>query len=91
MSLYQLSLTANINADTLYKMRKRHTLPNLQTVCLLCDALEISLTDFFIMPHDNQAYSHLLQQINSLSEELLNLISQLSPYKNSVSNLDNPV
>ena len=82
-SLYQLCLSADISVDTLYKLRKHHRLPTLRTVCTICDALEISLPEFFIMPFAAQEYSILLQKLKSLSEILLSLrtTNNLGPSK----------
>lgn len=79
-SLYQLCLSADISVDTLYKLRKHHRLPTLRTVCTICDALEISLPEFFIMPFAAQEYSILLQKLKSLSDEFFIVLSQLIPY-----------
>lgn len=79
-SLYQLCLSADISVDTLYKLRKHHRLPTLRTVCTICDALEISLPEFFIMPFAAKEYSILLQKLKSLSDEFFKILSQIFPY-----------
>lgn len=79
-SLYQLCLSADISVDTLYKLRKYRRLPTLRTVCIICDALEISLPEFFIMPFAAQEYSILLQKLKSLSDEFFKILSQIIFY-----------
>ena len=64
-SLYQLCLSADISVDTLYKLRKYRRLPTLRTVCIICDALEISLPEFFIMPFAAKEYSIMLQKLKN--------------------------
>lgn len=52
--LTDLGTATDITTQSLYAMRKRHTLPSLTSLCTICDALEISLTDFFnISPEGN--------------------------------------
>lgn len=79
-SLYQLCLSADISVDTLYKLRKYRRLPTLRTVCIICDALEISLPEFFIMPFAAKEYSIMLQKLKSLSDEFFKILSQTFPY-----------
>ena len=79
-SLYQLCLSADISVDTLYKLRKYRRLPTLRTVCIICDALEISLSEFFIMPFAAKEYCILLQKLKSLSDEFFKILSQTFPY-----------
>lgn len=46
-SMNTLCQTADIGAATLYTARKRKALPSMVSVCQICDALGISLEEFF--------------------------------------------
>lgn len=68
-SLYQLCNETSVSHQTLYSLRKRSGSPNLQTICSICDALDITVSDFF---NDNLALSPesvvIARQVNALSE-----------------------
>lgn len=44
----RLSIESGISLNALYQMRKRKSLPTLQTLYDLCKAFEISLSEFFV-------------------------------------------
>ena len=48
-SIYELSQKANISENTLKGIFKKKGFPNVYTLLRLCNALEISLADFFLM------------------------------------------
>ena len=54
-SLYELSQKANISENTLKGIFKKKGFPNVFTLYRLCSALEISLSDFFLMEADRIA------------------------------------
>ena len=70
LSRYELAHKAGIPQSTLYNMFERHTLPKLDTLELICDALEVSLSDFFLFttkPGEGQHISEdeiLLLELN---------------------------
>jgi len=45
--LSNLGVLADITSQSLYALRKRNALPSLTSLCSICDALGITLTEFF--------------------------------------------
>ena len=48
MTLYQLSKKMEVTPSGLYNMYSRGTMPSIDTLERICNALEITLSDFFI-------------------------------------------
>ena len=48
LSIYELARTAGIAESTLYNIFERGTMPKLDTVDRLCEALDITMSDFFL-------------------------------------------
>ena len=46
-SYNRLSNESDIGVSMLYEMRRKHYLPRMKNLCSICDALGISLTEFF--------------------------------------------
>ena len=46
-SIHQLCIEADITAASIYTMKSRDSLPNFVTICTICDAIGITLFDFF--------------------------------------------
>lgn len=77
ITLYQLCSDVDISPDTFYKARNRKALPNLQSICILCDALDITLAEFFsptILSADCKA---ILDSLDILSEQSLSVLATL--------------
>ena len=55
-STYQLSIESGITLSTLTNMFSRNTCPKVDTLEKLCDAFNITLSDFFL---ENQSTVHL--------------------------------
>lgn len=45
--LSNLGVLADVTSQSLYALRKRKALPSLASLCSICDALGITLTEFF--------------------------------------------
>lgn len=45
--IFDLGTMTDISAQSLYSLRKRKGLPSLATLCSICDALGVTLTEFF--------------------------------------------
>ena len=69
-SLHRLSMKTDTSIASLYEMRRKRFLPRFKTLCMICDALDISLYEFFFANDDlsDDAY-YILSGITSLSEE----------------------
>lgn len=69
-SLHRLSIKTDTSVASLYEMRRKKFLPRFKTLCMICDALEISLCEFFYVNEhlSNDAY-YLLSAIETLPEE----------------------
>lgn len=81
-SLHRLSIKTDTSAASLYEMRRKNFLPRFKTLCMICDALDISLHEFFFTDTNltDESY-HILSGIADLSEEsqkvLISLIKLL--------------
>lgn len=76
-TLYQLCSHADLTVDCLYKLRARHALPSLQSVCTICDILNISLSDFFGTEITDPHRATILSSFNVLSQDSLAVLSSL--------------
>ncbi|MCM1545503.1 MAG: helix-turn-helix domain-containing protein [Clostridiales bacterium] len=47
LSFIQLSRLSETSISSIYQIRRRKALPNFQTLCAVCDALNIELWQFF--------------------------------------------
>lgn len=76
--LTDLGTATDITTQSLYAMRKRNTLPSLTSLCTICDALDISLTDFFNTdPDGNPDVIVLRQRIQDMPAEVLAALSTI--------------
>ena len=78
-TLYQLCSDVDITVDAIYKMRRRNTLPSLQSVCIICDALGLSLAEFFsveILSPDCKAIMDSFETISNQSLSALAILVQ---------------
>lgn len=68
--LTDLGVSSEISTQSLYAMRKRKSLPSLTSLCAICDALGISLSDFFSVESDESTAELLIKQrMKELSPE----------------------
>ncbi len=65
-SLYKLALEAGITQSTITNMFSRKTYPSIKTLMQICDALGISLSEFFNL-NDEELNEELLSKYNLLS------------------------
>lgn len=78
-TLYQLCSDVDITVDAIYKMRRRNTLPSLQSVWIICDALGLSLAEFFnieILSPDCKAIMDSFETISNQSLSALAILVQ---------------
>ncbi len=76
-TMYQLCINADITADALYKMRLRNGLPSLQSVCTICDALGVTLSEFFGTENVNPNCVRIMSSFDTMSEESLAILAKL--------------
>lgn len=48
LSIYELARRAGMAESTLYNLFERGTMPKIDTLSRLCDAMEITMSDFFV-------------------------------------------
>ena len=77
-SLYQLCGDADITPDALYKLKRRNALPSLQTVCTICDALDVSLSQFFVEDISNNNCSIIVSCFDRVSDESLSALANIA-------------
>ena len=78
-TLNSLCSNTDLSVNALYNMKNRNTMPTLQTVCIICDALEIDVATFFNVDN-NDAFLKiklLYEQLSTESKELLPQILRL--------------
>lgn len=81
MSLHELSCRANINISTLYKTRANKSMPNLQTICSICDILGIKLWEFFA--HEDEITPEMrsvIADMQSISIDGQRMLTQMVKY-----------
>ena len=78
-SLYRLSMESSIPYSTLNNLFRRGNVPSISTLCKICDAFRISLSEFFSGNNDalsslNPEQQNLIGCWNLLSKEDKNLV-----------------
>ena len=78
-SLYRLSMESSIPYSTLNNLFRRGNVPSINTLCKICDAFRISLSEFFSGNNDalsslNPEQQSLIGCWNLLSKEDKNLV-----------------
>lgn len=76
-TLYQLCSDVDISPDTFYKARNRKALPNLQSICILCDALDITLAEFFSPEILSPDCKTIMDSFDVVSEQSLSTLAKL--------------
>lgn len=76
-TLYQLCSDVDISPDTFYKSRNRNALPNLQSICILCDALDISLAEFFSTEMLSPDCTAIVNSFDTVSDKSLSALAIL--------------
>lgn len=78
MSLHELSCSTETSISTLYKLRKSTALPKMQTICAICDVLEIRLWEFFATEDDiTPEMASVISDMRSVSLDGQKALTQL--------------
>ena len=64
-SLYRLSMESSIPYSTLNNLFRRGNVPSINTLCKICDAFHMSLSEFFA---DNNELTKIIRQITLVIE-----------------------
>ena len=64
-SLYRLSMESSIPYSTLNNLFRRGNVPSISTLCKICDAFHMSLSEFFA---DNNELTKIIRQITLVIE-----------------------
>ena len=75
-TLNRLAAESFITASTLYSISSRNTLPSLETLKAICDALDITLSRFFDIENPND--TDLLFAYKALNEESKILLTEVA-------------
>lgn len=74
----QLSQESETSISSIYQIRRRKALPNFQTLCCICDALGITLYEFFDADNTRTvATEQVIWAMKRLSAECQNLLVQM--------------
>lgn len=79
-STYQLALEAGLTQSTLTNMFTRKTMPSIATLTALCEAFDISLSQFFADGDDiptSQDEKELLEKYRKLDKKRKNAVKTL--------------
>ncbi len=80
-TLHRLSEVANIPTSTLYNWRYRAIMPTLEHLIMVCDALNLSIADFF--DDKGRYFDELYTAVNNLSEENRLLLIEVAKRMNN--------
>ena len=75
-TLYNLCANTDLSVNALYNMKNRETLPTLQTICIICDSLHISVETFFHVDGYDE-FSDIRLLYDGLSPKSKELLPQL--------------
>lgn len=78
ISLHELSSTSETSTSSIYQMRRRKALPNLVSLCHICDALCISLFEFFATEEElTPEMQSVISDMRSISNDVQILLAQI--------------
>lgn len=81
MSLHELSCATETSISTLYKLRKSTALPKMQTICAICDVLEIPLWEFFATEDDiTPEMKSVISDMRTVSADGQHALAQMVKY-----------
>ncbi len=76
-TMSQLCTNADLSVDSLYKIRTIHGFPRFQSICIICDTLGVSLSDFFKMEITDADRAIILTSFNTMSTDSLAVLALL--------------
>ncbi len=76
-TMHQLCSGADLSVDSMYKMRSRHALPSFQSICIICDALGVSLSDFFEIKNADPDRAVIVSSFDAMSKDTLAVLALL--------------
>ena len=85
-SIYELAQRADLSENTLKKVYKKQGFPTVFTIYRLCQAFNITLSEFFMLDNNNRAFSkkelELLERFSKLSPKAQDALLEISRYLN---------
>lgn len=83
-SIYELAQRADLSENTLKKVYKKQGFPNVFTIYRLCQAFNITLSEFFMLDKNKRAFSkkelELLERFSQLSPKAQDALLEISRY-----------
>ncbi len=83
-SIYELAQKADVSENTLKGIYKRKGFPNVFTIYRLCQAFEITVSEFFLTDENSKAFTkkelELLAIFNNLSPKAQDALLEISRY-----------
>ncbi len=81
-TLYKLADMAGITQSTLTNAKARNTTPSIATIIAICDALEITLSQFFTLPEEQTTVlsrneQELIQKYRSIESKEKTIVDNL--------------
>ena len=84
LTMYQLALRANMSENSLKFIYKKQSYPNINSLYKICEALGISMSDFFLFEHGGARFTktelELLRNYEALTPEAKMLLLELSKH-----------
>lgn len=77
MGIIRLSSITGINPSTFYTYRRRKSMPSIETLVAICNALNISLSEFFCAGEEDSK-NVLFVLLDSISQESRELLIQVA-------------
>jgi transcriptional regulator with XRE-family HTH domain len=89
---YRLAMMMDVTPSSIYNMMKRKTMPKIETIERVCNAIDISVSDFFVFTGTNNNVGYvsddeltLLETYRSLT---LNERERLKAYAEGIKGID---
>lgn len=74
---YKLAKESNLSQSTISNMFVRNTLPTIPTLENICNAFNISLSDFFLDDKEKNEQKQLISKFSQLNKEQKRLVMRL--------------
>lgn len=80
-NLQHLAIEANIAMSSIYMMRSRGSFPSFPSLCAICDALGVSLAEFFDVDNAlSPSVLDLAHDISNIPSDGVEILSQLAKF-----------
>lgn len=76
-SMQRLAQEADVSISSLYMMKTRRSLPSFYTLCAICDALDVTVSEFLDIHSDSPNRLYVIHRVKDLPETTVAILVDL--------------